>query len=147
MQSRCFRLLNEQYGYAIGDWVLMAQLQRLQQLVGKRGLVSRLSGDHYAIVFSRLDSVGVIEELAAQVVQKLSQPLFYDGKEIMALPVVGFCDYPERASTATELLENADLAVNWCIREDRFHPDASIPSWRSSYSNSGSGAGPAAGAE
>lgn len=128
VQLRRFRLLNEQYGYAIGDWVLMAQLQRLQQLVGKRGLVSRLSGDHYAIVFSRLDSVGVIEELAAQVVQKLSQPLFYDGKEIMALPVVGFCDYPERAGTATELLENADLAVNWCIREAqvssrRFDPE------------------------
>ena len=128
VQLRRFRTLNEQYGYAIGDWVLMAQLQRLQQLVGRQGLVSRLSGDHYAIIMPRLDNIGAIDELAEQIVQKLSQPLFYDGKEIHAQPVVGFCDYPERARSATEMLHHADLAVNWCIREAqasfrRFDPE------------------------
>lgn len=128
VQLRRFRTLNEQYGYAIGDWVLMAQLQRLQQLVGRQGLVSRLSGDHYAIIMPRLDNMVVIDELAGQIIQKLSQPLFYDGKEIHAQPVVGFCDYPERARSATEMLQHADLAVNWCIREAqasfrRFDPE------------------------
>jgi diguanylate cyclase (GGDEF)-like protein/PAS domain S-box-containing protein len=125
---RRFRALNEQFGYAIGDWVLMSQLQRLQDLVGVRGLVSRLEANHYAVILPRLDELDGVFELAQQIIDQLSLPLLHDSKEIICPPVIGMSDYPEQGTTALELMRNADAAVDWCrknghVYAKRFSPE------------------------
>ena len=119
---RRFRTLNEKFGYAVGDWLLMSQLQRLQALVGDRGLVSRLAANHYAVILPRLDDLAPALELAQQIVERLSLPLQYDNKEIICPPVVGISDFPAHGRTAQELMSNADTAVDWC----RTHPNSVI---------------------
>lgn len=128
---RRFRSLNEKFGYAVGDWLLMSQLQRLQALVGDRGLASRLAANHYAVILPRLDDLGPALELAHQIVDQLSLPLQYDNKEIICPPVVGISDFPEQGRTALELMSNADTAVDWCrthsnILIQRFSPELAL---------------------
>jgi diguanylate cyclase (GGDEF)-like protein/PAS domain S-box-containing protein len=113
-----FRLVNDRFGYAIGDWVLMAQLQRLRNLVGNQALVSRLFADNYVIALSELDDLSPAQLLSKQIVDQLSQPLFYDNKEIIIHPVIGVSDYPEHGLTPTDLIHNADTAMDWCRRND-----------------------------
>lgn len=119
---RRFRSLNEKFGYAVGDWLLMSQLQRLQALVGDRGLASRLAANHYAVILPRLESLDPALELAEQIVDQLSLPLQYDNHDIICPPVVGISDFPEQGRTALELMSNADTAVDWC----RTHPNTLI---------------------
>jgi diguanylate cyclase (GGDEF)-like protein/PAS domain S-box-containing protein len=114
---RRFRLINDHDGYAIGDWVLMAQLERLRHLVGNQGLVSRLFADNYVIVLSELDDLSPAQLLSEQIVEQLSQPLFYGNKEITSQPVIGVSDYPQHGQTAIELIHNADTAMNCCRRD------------------------------
>lgn len=125
---RRFRSLNEKFGYAVGDWVLMSQLQRLQNLVGNRGLVSRLAANHYAVILPQLSDLDPVLALAQQIIDGLSLPLQYDNKEIICPPVVGFSDYPQQGRTAQELMSNADAAVDWCrshknLLIQRFNPE------------------------
>ena len=114
---RRFRMVNDRFGYAMGDWVLMAQLQRLRNLVGNKGLVCRLFANNYVVVMSALSDLAPVQLLAEQIVEQLSQPLFYDNKEIVSQPVIGICDYPQHGQTAVELIHNADTAMDWCRRE------------------------------
>ena len=114
-----FRALNEHYGRAIGDWVLMSQMQRLQTLVGEQGLVSRLAANDYAIILPRLADMAPALALAEQIVTQLSTPLQYDKREIVSQPLVGFSDYPELGSSATELLQQAELALEWCRQQSQ----------------------------
>ena len=128
---RRFRSLNEKFGYAVGDWLLMSQLQRLQALVGDRGLASRLAANHYAVILPRLDDLNLALELAQQIVDQLSLPLQYENKEIICPPVVGISDFPEQGRTALELMSNADTAVDWCrthnnILIQRFSPELAL---------------------
>ncbi|MGL4205634.1 MAG: EAL domain-containing protein [Aeromonadaceae bacterium] len=112
-----FRALNEQYGRAIGDWVLMTQMQRLQSLVGAEGLVSRLAASEYAIILPRLAAIEPALALAEEIVAQLSVPLQYDKREILSLPQLGLSDYPELGSNASELLQQAELALDWCRQQ------------------------------
>jgi diguanylate cyclase (GGDEF)-like protein/PAS domain S-box-containing protein len=114
---RRFRMVNDRFGYAMGDWVLMAQLQRLRNLVGTKGLVCRLFANNYVVVMSELNDLAPVQLLAEQIVEQLSQPLFYDNKEIISQPVVGISDYPNHGQTAVDLIHNADIAMDWCRRE------------------------------
>ena len=109
-----FRSLNEQYGQAIGDWVLMSQMQRLQNVVGEQGLVSRLAANEFAIILPRLADIESAIRLAEQIVARLAQPLQYDKHEIISQPQLGITDYPELGNSASELLQQAELALEWC---------------------------------
>lgn len=114
---RRFRMVNDRFGYAMGDWVLMAQLQRLRNLVGNRGLVCRLFANNYVVVMSELSDLAPVQLLAEQVITQLSLPLFYDNKEIISLPALGISDYPTHGQTAVDLIHNADVAMDWCRRD------------------------------
>ncbi len=115
---RRFRNINDRFGYAVGDWVLMSQLQRLRRLVGNKGMVCRLFANNYVIVLPELDDVSPAIELAERIAQDLSQPLFHDNKEIISYPVVGIADYPHYGMSAVELIRNADTAMDWCRRDN-----------------------------
>jgi PAS domain S-box/diguanylate cyclase (GGDEF) domain len=130
-----FRTLNEHYGRAIGDWVLMSQMQRLQDVVGKQGLVSRLAENDYAIVVPKLADIAPALALAEQIVAQLSLPLSYGATEIISLPLVGMSDYPELGTSAAEVMQQAELALEWCrqaspLSLQRFNPTLSVQQWK-----------------
>lgn len=114
VELRDFRSLNEQYGYVVGDWVLMAQLQRLQGIIAGQGLVARLHAEHYAVIMPGLSEASDIAMLANDIVAQLSEPLEYEQYEFRTPTMVGYAFYPEHGCNAQELMKNADAAVDWC---------------------------------
>lgn len=114
---RRFRLINDRFGYAVGDWVLMEQLQRLRNLVGNQGFACRLFANNYVVVMSRLDDLVPAQKLAEDIRQQLGQPLLYDSKEVLCHPVIGFSAYPQHGVSSAELIRNADIAMDWCRRD------------------------------
>ncbi|WP_024872585.1 EAL domain-containing protein [Tolumonas lignilytica] len=118
---RRFRAINDRFGYAIGDWVLMAQLQRLRNLVGCNGMVCRLFANNYVLVLPELNDLVPAMTLADTIMEQLSQPLFYDRKEIVCHPVIGIADYPQHGNNAAELIRNADTAMDWCRHNGECH--------------------------
>ena len=54
-----FKGVNDRYGHAVGDQVLLALAQSLKELTRRADLAARLAGDEFVVLLSGLDAAGV----------------------------------------------------------------------------------------
>ncbi len=54
-----FKTVNDRYGHAVGDQVLLALAQSLKELTRRADLAARLAGDEFVVLLSGLDAAGV----------------------------------------------------------------------------------------
>ena len=104
-----FKPVNDTFGHAAGDRVLVATAERLHAWCGKNGAAARLGGDEFiAVVADQSDLGERIEALR----QALTQPVPFRhesirvGASIGAVQVDGLLD-----SSISQLLEAADQAM------------------------------------
>ena len=104
-----FKLINDTYGHASGDAVLVKVARRLEQTIIKGDCLSRLGGDEY-LVGLMLDKGGLIE--AEEIVNKftaiVSYPMNIDGKKLKVGASIGVAAYPEHGDTVEQLVDFAD---------------------------------------
>jgi diguanylate cyclase (GGDEF)-like protein/PAS domain S-box-containing protein len=106
-----FKIVNDSWGHAAGDIVLMEVGQRLASVLTTSELVGRLGGDEFIIV----SAVGAGEEdwadLASRLIGTLSRPFGLEDSEIHLGVSVGIAVYPRDGETAGQLVRCADLAM------------------------------------
>ena len=107
-----FKHYNDIYGHQAGDEVRAAVADILSARIGRRGIVSRYSGDEFVIGMPNTDS-----EQAIQVAEEIGKSIrshHYPGVEYQPegrLTVsCGVAVYPPHARNAKELLKHADQA-------------------------------------
>jgi diguanylate cyclase (GGDEF)-like protein/PAS domain S-box-containing protein len=106
-----FKDINDVFGHATGDSVLLAVSERLRQVVGDNGFVARLGGDEFAAV---IDFQGVgpsVEELANQMAAAMRAPIDVRGIDHALSGSIGVATFPEHATSRAELLRKADIAL------------------------------------
>ena len=106
-----FKQVNDTLGHPAGDELLKQVAQRLQTILGKRGEIGRLGGDEFQIILPDVDDRGQLGELAARVVQMVSQPYSIDGSRATIGASVGIAVAPYDGIEAEELVSSADLAL------------------------------------
>jgi diguanylate cyclase (GGDEF)-like protein len=106
-----FKAVNDTMGHPAGDALLKQVAQRLTGIIGKRGEIGRLGGDEFQIILPDVDDRGTLGELAAKIVQLVSQPYPIDGKQAMIGTSVGAAIAPYDGDTREELIRNSDLAL------------------------------------
>ena len=106
-----FKVVNDSWGHAAGDVVLMEVGQRLASALTSSEMVGRLGGDEFIIA----SAVGVEEEdwadLARRLIETLSRPFQVEDTEIHLGVSVGIAVYPRDGETAGQLVRCADLAM------------------------------------
>lgn len=121
-----FKPVNDTYGHAAGDEVLIEVSHRLKQCTRGEDLVARLGGDEFVMVVTRMRNRDDIEKLCQRVVTTLSEPFSYEGKDIIIGASVGIAIAPVDALHTNELLRCADVALyqaktagraTWCFFE------------------------------
>lgn len=109
-----FKVVNDSFGHATGDLVLLELGQRLQGAVGWRGTVGRFGGDEY-VVITVVDAAEDAIELARALIDVASEPFTITGPEhervevflsgTVGIAVAGPTD------DASSLLHHADAAM------------------------------------
>ena len=106
-----FKYVNDTFGHAIGDQLLLAVAQRLLGSVRDTDTVARLGGDEFAVVLSE----GVDPELVATVLQRvldnLCATLELGGHPITVSGSIGVAIYPQHGLDSQTLLKHADEAM------------------------------------
>jgi diguanylate cyclase (GGDEF)-like protein/PAS domain S-box-containing protein len=101
--------INDVFGHAMGDKVLVEVAQRLQ-MAARGGVVSRLSGDEFGLIIDgQQPAAGLL--LAEQVADALGDEFQIDGKSVRTGCTTGISVFPHNGSDAASLLANAGAAL------------------------------------
>ncbi|WP_427023786.1 putative bifunctional diguanylate cyclase/phosphodiesterase [Aureimonas ureilytica] len=104
-----FKLVNDTYGSAVGDAVLLSMSKRLREIVGEDATAFRIGGDELAIlVFENKQSA---LQMADDVVISLRSPYAVENQMVTLGCSVGLCA-SDNASNAVEVIHHAEIALH-----------------------------------
>jgi diguanylate cyclase (GGDEF)-like protein len=107
-----FKEINDEFGHAVGDAVLVAIAQRLKEQVRVTDLAARLGGDEFALLISPLPKGTEALRVADSIKASMAAPILLpSGANIIASLSAGIAIYPEHATNIEALLQHADLAM------------------------------------
>ncbi|RZN12558.1 diguanylate cyclase [Bradyrhizobium genosp. SA-3] len=106
-----FKHINDYYGHAVGDALLVELSKRLGRDLRDSDMLSRISGDEFLLLLSPIQSQEEVAEFMQSTLQRLTAPFFIDHSEIFASTSVGISLYPDHGSSFETLRQNADIAM------------------------------------
>ena len=113
-----FRLVNDAYGHAAGDQVLVELAARLARIAGSDTVLARSVGDEFVLLIEGSDEMRA--ELAASAVHiALAEPIRVGDQACKLTACVGYSHYPEDAASAGSLLMSAEMAMHQAKKQGR----------------------------
>jgi c-di-GMP phosphodiesterase Gmr len=106
-----FKHINDYYGHAIGDALLIELARRICRELRDTDMLSRISGDEFLLLLSPVQGQEEVAEFLKSLLERLTAPFFIDGSEIFASTSVGVSLYPDNGQSYDVLRQNADLAM------------------------------------
>jgi diguanylate cyclase (GGDEF)-like protein/PAS domain S-box-containing protein len=106
-----FKDINDTLGHQVGDRLLTEVGPRLQQPLRSADTVARLGGDEFAILLLGPTDLEMACRVAERLVEALRRPFAIQDLTLEVGISIGVALYPEHGSTATELLQHADVAM------------------------------------
>jgi len=115
-----FKAVNDRYGHAAGDEVLVTSAERMKRLLRESDVIVRLGGDEFVIVLGQVDDAAAVREVAGRVVESLSQPiLLTQGAAAHIGASVGVAMCCAGGETLNDLLKKADAALYAAKRDGK----------------------------
>jgi diguanylate cyclase (GGDEF)-like protein len=107
-----FKQINDVYGHAAGDELLVGVAHRLVEAGGPNSVAARFGGDEFAVLLTGLDDLSEAERIAERIYQHLIEPLRLLVATVSVGASIGVAT-AEPALTAGDLLRCADVAMYW----------------------------------
>ncbi|WP_229483467.1 EAL domain-containing protein [Massilia horti] len=114
-----FKKINDSYGHAAGDRLLVSAAHRMQDLLRDVDTLGRLGGDEFVIVLGGPLTPDSVTAIAVRVVQALTEPYQFDDMTVHSGASVGVALFPADGQDAATLLRHADTAMYSAKREGR----------------------------
>jgi diguanylate cyclase (GGDEF)-like protein len=106
-----FKLVNDRFGHAIGDQLLVEVSKRMLSVVRQEDTVARLGGDEFTVLIKNPLSVDVVVVTANRILGRISEPYQMNGVNSNVSASIGVAmSYPKR-DEPEDLLRNADDAM------------------------------------
>lgn len=106
-----FKSVNDSFGHAAGDQLLIQVSRCLQNSLREMDVVSRFGGDEFAILIAGLEDSLQLTQIAQHLVEVLSQPFVISGHEFHVGASIGIAVYPSDGSDVESLVLAADSAM------------------------------------
>jgi diguanylate cyclase (GGDEF)-like protein len=106
-----FKQVNDVYGHAVGDELLIIVGQRLTGAVREGDLVARLGGDEFVILSKHLMGAEDATSTALRVLRSLSEPIQAGAAQHRVGSGIGIALLPDDGTNAEEILRKADVAL------------------------------------
>jgi diguanylate cyclase (GGDEF)-like protein len=115
-----FKPVNDGYGHATGDEVLIEVSQRLQSGVRRSDTLARLGGDEFAVLFEKIPERGVAESLVMSLRMLFRDPITVGEHSFPIGFSAGLAIFPDDGKNPDGLLSVADAAM---YREKSSRPE------------------------
>jgi diguanylate cyclase (GGDEF)-like protein/PAS domain S-box-containing protein len=109
-----FRQINDSFGHALGDDLLIETAARLKSALPAQDLLARWGGNAFVVLHPGVDDPRQIQADAEFLLSSLAEPFLLDGQIIFIAASLGIVRAPRDGRTATQLFSRADLAMYRC---------------------------------
>lgn len=114
-------MVNDAFGFEIGDAVLAGLAEQLDQLIGETDIVGRVEGDCFGLLLDHAD-----EDKAAETAEKIiahvrEHPILTKVGEVAITVSVGGVVFPNSAQTSFDVMSRAEVALRQAKRDGRNH--------------------------
>jgi diguanylate cyclase (GGDEF)-like protein/PAS domain S-box-containing protein len=116
-----FKPVNDRFGHAAGDEVLVEVARRLREGVREQDTAARLGGDEFVVLFPRLASQEEVEVISQRLVERIMEPIIITGHAISVAASVGVALFDAKVDDSRSLLVKADAAM-YAAKLDPEHP-------------------------
>ena len=130
-----FKVINDALSHELGDEILKAVAARLAEVARAEATAARMDGNAFMLILEDLQpdearSRASVEALAAEVARALALPIELGEHSIALTASTGLATFPARATTAAEVIGQADLALQRAKRRGRSTTQAFEPAFR-----------------
>ncbi|CAM5788735.1 putative bifunctional diguanylate cyclase/phosphodiesterase [Castellaniella caeni] len=106
-----FKEINDTLGHAMGDELLKEAARRLSACVRQSDTVARLGGDEFTVLLDDVREPRDIERLTRAILRSLAEPFHLGVETVFVSTSIGVTFFPDDATDAETLLNNADQAM------------------------------------
>jgi diguanylate cyclase (GGDEF)-like protein/PAS domain S-box-containing protein len=106
-----FKIVNDSLGHAIGDQLLIATAQRLQQCVRPEDTVSRLGGDEFSILLNEVHEANDAIRVAERIEGRLVSTSMLDAVKRSTTASIGITLFNPNNTNPEDYLRDADTAM------------------------------------
>ncbi|HQV89116.1 MAG TPA: bifunctional diguanylate cyclase/phosphodiesterase [Nitrosomonas sp.] len=105
-----FKRINDLLGHNIGDELIKAVAERLQNCVRRSDTIARISDDEFSLIMIRLGQDN-IEMIAKKILTAMQQPFRVNEHTLHITASLGVSIYPEHGKNSSLLYKNAEMAM------------------------------------
>ena len=116
-----FKPVNDCFGHAAGDEVLIEVARRLRDGVREQDTVARLGGDEFVVLFPRLISQAEVEAISQRLVSRIMEHINVGAEKLMIGASIGIALFDPAEDDTRSLLVKADTAM-YNAKLDAKHP-------------------------
>jgi diguanylate cyclase (GGDEF)-like protein/PAS domain S-box-containing protein len=106
-----FKQVNDTYGHAAGDALLLAVTRRLRRCLRPQDTIARFGGDEFALLLDEAGSVDDIARLVQRVQAELQRPVNIGGREAFVSASMGIARGSTSYLSADRIMQDADDAM------------------------------------
>lgn len=106
-----FKDINDLYGHALGDRLLIQVVQRFSDAIRESDTIARLGGDEFIIILEGLRQFSEVSRVAEQILESIQTPFQIDNHVIYSSFSIGATVFPTDSEDAEQLISFADQAM------------------------------------
>jgi diguanylate cyclase (GGDEF)-like protein/PAS domain S-box-containing protein len=106
-----FKLVNDTYGHAFGDLLLVTVAERISAHLRGNDTAVRFGGDEFAVLLDSVKSVEHIRTIAKRIQAKLSAPYEIEGQEVLVSATIGIASSTTGYQSPEDMIRDADAAM------------------------------------
>lgn len=106
-----FKAVNDSYGHASGDLLLVEVAKRLRSMVRSEDVVARLAGDEFVLILRYVHDIAELRGVLNRILGAISSPYSILGHEVQVCASIGVTRFPFDNEDADTLLRHADQAM------------------------------------